>query len=163
MWQVEISLWTSCKCTCNIIGFKCNTDVCSILLHPLQYPWVMPCSLHRTHCQHSNVLSIACICSVVNILSGLLIVQENMALTFNNKHVIHYHMDAQQPTGLALTYFASPDYLAVQDWIHSTFLSSDTINLTKPLYIIILRFLREWWEHTFVHPLYLTHGCNQLF
>ena len=44
-----------------------------------------------------------------------------MALDFNNNHIIYYHMDAQQSIWLAQTYFASPDYLAVQDWIHATF------------------------------------------
>ena len=30
-------------------------------------------------------------------------------------------MDAQQSLGLAWTYFTSPDYLAVQEWIHGVF------------------------------------------
>ena len=55
-----------------------------------------------------------------------------MALTFNNNHITYYHMDVQQSTPLAHTYFTSPDYLAVQDRIHTTFIFPETINPTEP-------------------------------
>ena len=56
-----------------------------------------------------------------------------MALAFNNNnHIIYYHMDAQQSTGLVQTYFTGPDYLVVQDRIYAAFLSPDTFNLTEP-------------------------------
>ena len=41
-------------------------------------------------------------------------------------------MAAQQLTWLAWTCFAIPEFLVVQNWIHATFSSSDTINLTEP-------------------------------
>ena len=71
---------------------------------------------------------------MVIILGGQLIVPVNY------NHIFHYHMDAHWPAGLVQAYFASPDYSSVQDWIHATFLSPDSINLTEPLYIIILSF-----------------------
>ena len=44
-------------------------------------------------------------------------------------------MEAQQSIWLALSYFTSLDYLAVQEWIHATFLYPDTINPTEsPIY-----------------------------
>ena len=47
-------------------------------------------------------------------------------------------MDAQWSIGLAVTYFTSPDHLAVLDWIHATFLYPDTIDPAElPVYIIL--------------------------
>ena len=51
-----------------------------------------------------------------------------MALVLNNDHIIYYHMDALLSVGLAWTYFAHPDYLVVQCWVHCTYLSPDTVN-----------------------------------
>ena len=68
-----------------------------------------------------------------------------MALAFNNNYIIYYHMDAQWSIGLAQTYFSSPDYSVVQDWIHATFLTPDTINQTQSPVYHYTKFLMVWW------------------
>ena len=58
--------------------------------------------------------------------------QVNMALDFDDSHIIYYHIEAQWSRVFAQTYFTNPDYLVVQCWIHSSFLSPDKINQTEP-------------------------------
>ena len=53
-----------------------------------------------------------------------------MALASNDNN-IYYHMDVQWSNRLLQTYFANPDSLDVQCWIHATFLSPDTVNQTE--------------------------------
>ena len=54
-----------------------------------------------------------------------------MDLAFNGNQIIYYHMHVQWSTDLAQTYFTSPDYFAVQCWIHAAFLSPHRVNHTE--------------------------------
>ena len=55
-----------------------------------------------------------------------------MSLAFNDNHIIYYHIDAQWSIDLGQIYFARPDCLSVQCWVHSTFFHSNIINPTEP-------------------------------
>ena len=78
-------------------------------------------------------------------VQGWLIITGSYGPGFDDNHIIFYHMDAQQSTGMAWTYFANPDYLVLQCWVHATFLSSDTINQTESHVYHYINFLRMWW------------------
>ena len=68
-----------------------------------------------------------------------------MALELNNALTIYYQMDAIWSVGLVLTYFAHPDYLVIQDWIHATCLYPYTINQSGPhVYHYVMFFLGGW-------------------
>ena len=77
-------------------------------------------------------LPIAFLYSLLSYSVGNWLHQVTMALAFNNNNTIYYYIDAQQSIWLTKTYFASPDYLLVQDWIHATLLTPDAINLMEP-------------------------------
>ena len=78
-----------------------------------------------------------------------------MAQAFIND-IIYYQMDMQWSVGLAWTYFANPDHIVVQCWVHATYSFPDTMNQTQPHTYHYTKFL----EGSFGHPVYSTHGCN---
>ena len=51
-----------------------------------------------------------------------------MAMAFNIDHVMHYHIGALWSVGFVHTCFTHSDYLVVQCWVHTAYLSADTIN-----------------------------------
>ena len=57
-----------------------------------------------------------------------------MALELNDTDIIYYHMDTTWSLVLAQTYFAHPDCLVVQGWIH-TFLSPNMDNQMATHYV----------------------------
>ena len=70
-----------------------------------------------------------------------LFAHSTMVLQLNSGRIIYYYMDATQSVGLMWTYFAHPEYLAVQGWIQTTFLYWDTINQTGPYFYHYVKFI----------------------
>ena len=86
-----------------------------------------------------------------------------MAVAFNNNHFIYYHMDAQLSVGLGWTYFASPDYLVVQYWVHSMFFFILILVIQQGYMCIAIKsFLRHSGVKHHGKSVYLTCDCCKL-
>ena len=58
--------------------------------------------------------------------------------------------------------FVNPDYMAVQCWVHTTFLASDTVNQTKPhVYHYTQSSSGCSGPHTFGVSVYMPHDCHK--
>ena len=68
-----------------------------------------------------------------------------MVVAFDDNHIIYYHMDVQQSTGLVWTYFMNPDYLVVQCLVCVAFLFPDMINQIEPHVYHYTKFLMVKW------------------
>ena len=62
-----------------------------------------------------------------------------MALTFNNDHIIYYHMDDMWPVGFGALFCSSLLFGQVM-LVHTTYLSPDTVNQMGPQIYCIVKF-----------------------
>ena len=70
--------------------------------------------------------------------------QGTMALACNSEYIIYYHMDALWSLGLVWNCFAHPNYLDVQCWVHTTYVSPGTINQMGPHTYCYVKFFKGW-------------------
>ena len=77
-----------------------------------------------------------------------------------NNYIIYFYIDATQSLGLAQTYFTNLDYMVVQCWVKTIYLSPDTVNSMGFASIIMLHSFWKGGIHVFWHPMWFYQGYN---